>query len=101
MKTVTKAYFVGILEQEMGCKKTQAKQVVDVFFEALKDAVIHSERIEIRGFGAWRILETKPKPNARDPRTGETISVPARRKVIFKPGKILKNGLSRPIHRRR
>ena len=51
-------------------------------------------RIEIRGFGVLNVKHTKPRPTARNPRTGEQVGVPARRKVLFKPGKLLKAALT-------
>ena len=73
-----------------------ALRCVDGIFEALKDAILREDRIEIRGFGSWTVKETNAKPNARNPRTGEIIYVPARRKVSFKPGRILKEALFKP-----
>ena len=54
-------------------------------------------RIEIRNFGVIEVKPTKAKPNARNPQTNEEIFVPAHKKTHFKPGKILKQYLSRPI----
>jgi len=62
----------------------------------LQEAIIEGNRIEIRGFGSWRVKATKAKPGARNPKTGAKVYVPARRKVLFKPGKILKEELGRP-----
>ena len=53
-------------------------------------------RIEIRDFGVFEVKRTKPKPKARNPRTGEIIYVPARRKTHFKAGKLLKDVLKEP-----
>ena len=90
MPTLNKRDLAKILAEELGLKKTLAYRCVDVFFQALADAIIRGDRIEIRGLGSWRVKEMKPKPNARNPMTGEQVSVPARRKVTFRPGKILK-----------
>ena len=54
-------------------------------------------RIEIRNFGVFESKPTKAKPRARNPRTNEEIYVPAHKKTRFKPGKILKEHLKRPI----
>ena len=67
--------------------------MVDSLFEAMRDALIDGNRIEIRGFGVLEVKNTKPKPAARNPRTGEIVYVPARRKTHFKPGKQLKEAL--------
>jgi len=70
---------------------------VAAFVASLSDALIQGHRIEIRGFGGWTVKTTRPKPVARNPKTGERIFVPARRKVAFKPGRILKMALSQPL----
>ena len=97
MSTITKNDLVRKVTRCTGCKKTLAKQAVDSFFGAMRDALIEGNRIEIRGLGAWSVKWMNPKPDARNPRTGESISVPARRKVYFKPGRVLKNALDEPI----
>ena len=54
-------------------------------------------RIEIRDFGVFEVKKTKAKPRARNPKTGEIIYVPARRKTHFKPGKLLKEAMKQPL----
>tara|TARA_B100001123_G_scaffold395580_1_gene477224 strand:+ start:1350 stop:1586 length:237 start_codon:yes stop_codon:yes gene_type:complete len=70
--------------------------MVDTVFEAMRISLIEGNRIEIRGFGVFQVKETRPKPAARNPRTGQIIYVPARRKTHFRPGKLLKEELHRP-----
>ena len=67
--------------------------MVDSLFVAMRDSLIQGNRIEIRGFGVFQVKDTRPKPAARNPRTGEIIYVPARRKTHFKPGQLLKEAL--------
>ena len=67
--------------------------MVDSLFESMRETLIEGNRIEIRGFGVLEVKNTKPKPAARNPRTGEVVYVPARRKTHFKPGKQLKEAL--------
>ena len=55
------------------------------------------ERIEIRGFGVLGVKNTKPKPAARNPRTGEIVYVPARQKSYFKAGVLIKKALHQPL----
>ena len=97
MPTVTKAVMAKYLADDMGYPRTRALEAVDVLFEAMAESICEGKRIEIRGFGSWEVKETKAKTQARNPSTGETVFVPARRKVMFKPGKILKGVLSRPL----
>ena len=97
MNTVTKADFVKTIATEFGYSKTEARASVDAFFEALTDAIIEGHRIEARGFGAFTVKQANAKAGARNPKTGEKVYVPARRKVAFKPGRILREALSRPV----
>ena len=47
-------------------------------------------RLELRNFGIFEVKPTKAKPKARNPKTNEIVFVPARRKIHFKPGKIIR-----------
>jgi integration host factor subunit beta len=79
-----------------------AEQWTDAIFTALREIIMEADpelRIEIRDFGVFEVKLTKSKPKARNPRTGETIYVPPRRKTHFKPSKLVKNFLQQPIDR--
>lgn len=97
--TTTKKDLAMKVAQDTGCKKSLASQMVDSMFAAMRDSLIEGDRIEIRGFGVFQVKDTKPKPAARNPRTGDIIFVPARRKTHFKPGKLLKDALHRPLRK--
>ena len=94
--TTTKKELALRVSEETGCKKNLASEIVDTVFEAMRESLMKAERIEIRGFGVFQVKETRPKPAARNPRTGQVIYVPARRKTHFRPGKLLKEELHRP-----
>ena len=93
MTTVTKKDLARAVANAIGCTNNLTLQMVDSLFEAMRETLIHGDRIEIRGFGVLEVKDTKPKPAARNPRTGEIVYVPARRKTHFKPGKLLKEAL--------
>ena len=93
MATVTKKDLARIVADTIGCKNNLTLQMVDSLFDAMRETLIEGNRIEIRGFGVLEVKDTKPKPAARNPRTGEVVYVPARRKTHFKPGKQLKEAL--------
>ena len=63
-----------------------AMGMVDSLFEALRDTLIEGDRVEIRGFGVLEVKDTKPKPGARNPRTGETVYVPAGARLTLSRG---------------
>jgi integration host factor subunit beta len=95
--TTTKKDLAMRVAKDTGCKKSLASKMVDSIFAAMRESLIEGDRIEIRGFGVFQVKDTKPKPAARNPRTGEIIYVPARRKTHFKPGKLLKDALHKPL----
>ena len=78
----------------------KSKLMVEDFFDILKEMLIEENpyiRIEVRNFGVFESKPTKAKPRARNPKTNEEIYVPAHKKTRFKPGKLLKAYLRRPI----
>ena len=94
--TVTKKELAQTVAAALGCTTQQSLRMVDRLFEALRETLIAGHRIEVRGFGVLEVKATRPKPAARNPRTGEIVYVPARRKTHFKPGKQLQEALHRP-----
>ncbi len=100
MKTVTKKDVAKKTAQLLNEKIYTTEKIVDGVFNSLRDIMINAEdevRIEIRDFGVFEVKKTKPKPKARNPRTGEIIYVPARKKTHFKAGKLLKEVLRKPL----
>jgi len=95
--TVTKKDLARAVAASIGCTNNLTLQMVDSLFEAMRETLIQGDRIEIRGFGVLEVKNTKPKPAARNPRTGEIVYVPARRKTHFKPGKQLKEALHKTL----
>lgn len=83
-------------------KVSVSEKWVDRVFHALREIMTSANpelRIEIRDFGVFEVKRTKAKPKARNPRTGEIIFVPARRKTHFKPSKLLRSFLQQPIEK--
>ena len=73
---------------------------VQATIEALRDLMASADpevRIELREFGVFEVKKTKAKPKARNPKTNETVFIPARRKTHFKPGKRLREELQQPL----
>ena len=95
--TTTKKDLALEVAKDTACRKSLTSKMVESIFKAMRESLIAGNRIEIRGFGVFQVKNTKPKPAARNPRTGEIIYVPARRKTHFKPGKLLKDALHKPI----
>jgi len=87
-KTVTKAELAERLA-EVGISRRYARQIVDFFFDELADALQRGEVVHLVGFGSFH-YKTRRARRGRNPRTGQTVEVPAKRVVQFRPGGWLK-----------
>ncbi len=87
--TTTKRDIVNrIMKKKTKLNKGDVEKIVNEMFIVMSKALMSNERIEIRGFGSWNVKELPPR-TARDPRTGKIVSVPKRKKITFRVGKIL------------
>jgi integration host factor subunit beta len=82
-----------VAEKVEGLTRNQTEIVVETVFESIKKALIQGEKIEIRGFGNFRLKTRNPR-KARNPKTGETVAVPEKKVLYFKVGKALKETLN-------
>ena len=85
------------ISERLGVRKQHAYEVVNTLFKAMRESLIAGNRIEIRGFGVLGVKDTKPKTAARNPRTGEIVYVPVRKKSYFKVGVLVKKALHKPL----
>ena len=83
----TKADIVDALYDNTGIDRKDIRKVIDLFFVEIKDALIRRDVIELRGFGTFEIKVRKGRSRARNPKTGETISVRPHGIVCFRPGR--------------
>jgi integration host factor subunit alpha len=86
---LTKADMAEKLFEELGLNKREAKELVEVFFDELRDALERGEVIKLSGFGNFVLRDKNQRPG-RNPKTGEEIPITARRVVTFRPGQKLK-----------
>ena len=87
--TLTKAEMGQLLCSELGVNKREARQIVESFFEHMRDALARGEGVKLSGFGNFALRQKSPRPG-RNPKTGQEIPITARRVVTFKPGQQLK-----------
>jgi integration host factor subunit beta len=84
---MTKAELVDkIAEKRPGLTRKQVEIVVNTVLDGIKDALSREDKVEIRGFGSFRIRHRRAK-EGRNPKTGETVSVPPKKVPFFKAGK--------------
>jgi len=82
-----------VAEKVEGLTVSQTEIVVDTVFESIKKALMSGDKIEIRGFGNFRLKTRNPR-KARNPKTGESVDVPGKKVLYFKVGKALKEALN-------
>ena len=84
-----KSELIKTLAEEANLPMEDATMVVNTFVDAMKDALIAGDRIEIRGFGSFKVKEYSGYAG-RNPKTGESVSVIPKRLPFFRAGKELK-----------
>ena len=89
MTALTKAELSEKLFDELGLNKREAKDMVDIFFEEIRDSLSRNEQVKLSGFGNFDLRDKRQRPG-RNPKTGEEIPISARRVVTFKTGQKLK-----------
>ena len=86
---LTKADFAEQLFDELGLKKREAKDIVELFFEEIKRTLEQGEPVKISGFGNFALRNKVGRPG-RNPKTGEEIPITARRVVTFRASQKLR-----------
>lgn len=86
---MTKAELVEDVARAAELTKKDAERLVEIVFESIVDTLNQGEKIELRGFGSFRVRERGAR-RGRNPKTGDPVDIPAKRVPYFKPGKELK-----------
>lgn len=91
---MTKAVLVEEVAQVTDLTKKHAEVIVETVFRSIIDALHRGEKIELRGFGSFRLRQREPR-RGRNPKTGDRVDVPPKKVPYFKPGKELKELINR------
>jgi integration host factor subunit beta len=86
---MTKAELVEEVSRVSDLTKKHSELIVDTVFQSIIDALNRGEKIELRGFGSFRLRQREPR-KGRNPKTGDKVDVPPKKVPYFKPGKELK-----------
>ncbi len=93
---MTRSDLVTLLADQFGqLTQRDADAAVRAILDAMSSALVRGQRIEIRGFGSFAISHRPPRLG-RNPKTGASVHIPERRVPHFKPGKALREAVSRP-----
>ncbi len=83
-----------IAEKAEGLTRKQTEIVIETVFESIKDALVKGDKVEIRGFGNFKLRSRRAR-KARNPKTGESVEVPPKKVPYFKVGKELREMLNK------
>lgn len=93
-KGLTRAELIAEVSRAAELQRKEAARVVETILDAIVDALRSGQEVELRGFGSFRIRERAGR-RGRNPKTGESVSVPPKRVPFFRPGKELRAQLNR------
>ena len=93
MATITKKELVGRIAEKTQSKHVTVKTVVHQFLDEIVSELTKGNRLEFRDFGVFEVKETPPRM-AQNPKTMEPVEVTARRRVKFKVGRLLREGMN-------
>lgn len=88
---LTKAAIIESLHEKHGLNRADIHQIIDEFFEEVKEGLKNDQVIELRGFGTFEVRTRKGREKARNPKTGAIVAVETHGVAIFRPGKELKD----------
>ena len=98
--TYTKNDIIQKIRSDNNISLDESRVMINIVLDAIKQYLLRSDknfRIEIRNFGIFEVKPTKPRDKARNPKTLKLYKVPARRKLTFKAGKVIKTELKKKI----
>jgi len=93
MATITKKELVDRIAERTQSKHSTVKTVVQQFLDEIATELAKGNRLEFRDFGVFEVREIAPR-TAQNPKTLEPVEVPAKRKVKFKMGQLIREGLN-------
>ena len=92
--TLTKAALIEQVADIAGLTKRRAEIIVDAVFGSIVESLHRGEKVELRGFGSFRLRRRGPH-TGRNPRTGHRVDVASKHVASFKPGKELRERMNR------
>ncbi|MBF0099248.1 MAG: HU family DNA-binding protein [Magnetococcales bacterium] len=86
---MTKSALIGLVAQQLKLSRKDAAAAVDTVFESIAHSLEGGHRVELRGFGSFGLKERRERAG-RNPKTGESVAVDAKRVMFFKTGMALR-----------
>ena len=86
---MTKAELVEKVAERIDLTKKQTEEIVNTIFGSITDSLSKGDKVELRGFGSFRVRNRESR-QGRNPKTGTTVHIPAKKVPFFKAGKELR-----------
>ncbi|GAB6061004.1 HU family DNA-binding protein [Desulfonatronum parangueonense] len=93
---MNKSELIKTLSEKNDIPMEEATIVVNTFFQSIKESMIQGDRVEIRGFGSFKVKDYQGY-KGRNPKTGQSVEVKPKRLPFFRPGKELKDHLNEDV----
>lgn len=90
---LTKAEIIGVIGERTGYPASEIAAVINETFSVLSDALAEGRTAELRGFGTFEVRTRKGREGARNPKTGEKVTVASHGVAVFRPGRDLKDAV--------
>ena len=91
---MTKANLIDDISQSSERTKKEAEQIIDAVLGAIADTLTKGDKVDLRGFGTFNVSAKKER-QGRNPKTGEALTIAARKVAVFKPGRELAERVNR------
>jgi len=92
MKKMTKNGLALEVSKLLDLPHKDGMKITDAVFKCLRDGMVKGQSVEIRNFGTWHYRDLSGR-TGRNPKTGEALKIPARKRVVFRAGKLLREGV--------
>ncbi|GHU60264.1 transcriptional regulator [Clostridia bacterium] len=90
---MNKADLINVVAESSGLSKKDTERVINNTIKAISDALVEGDKVQLVGFGVFEV-KSRAARVGRNPRTSESISIPASRLPLFKAGKALKDAVA-------
>ena len=100
MATITKKELIDKIAEKAGIKQPTVRTIVQQFLDEINSEIAKGNRLEFRDFGVLEVIETAPRM-AQNPQTLEPVKVPAKRRVKFKMGRGMREGMNSKVNKNR
>ena len=91
---ITKDKLTVLLQAQLGMSRQEARKTVEGLFKIMKDTLSQGEDLLLSGFGKFSVRQKKPR-KGRNPQTEEEITIAARKVLVFKPSRVLRQRINR------